>query len=103
MALEQDSKLEDLADVGFGRLDHASAPVWLDLDQAVALEADQRLADRSLRHAEVGRDPGLDQLRAGRQRAGEDLVAELLVDAALQLGREDSLTHTSGDTSYLVA
>ena len=37
-----------------------------------------------------------------RQRPGEDLVAELLVDAALQLCREDSLTHVFGDTSYLV-
>ena len=58
VALEQDSKLEDLADVCLGRLEHPSAPVRLDLDQAVALEPDQCLADRRLRHAEVGRRCG---------------------------------------------
>ncbi len=93
MTFEEDPKLEDLPDVGLGRLDYASATVWLDFNEAVALEPDKRLADRGLRHAEIGRDAGLDQLGACGERPGEDLVAKLLVDTALQLCREDSLTH----------
>ncbi len=62
-------QLEDLADVLGRRLEHACSAVRLDLDEAVALEADQRLAHRGLRDAELGRDPCLDELLARLERA----------------------------------
>ena len=62
LALDQQAELEDLPDVRFGRLEHAGSPVWLDLDEPVALEAYQRLAHGGLRDAELCRDARLDEL-----------------------------------------
>ena len=85
------------------RLDHASATVWLDLDEAVALEPDESFAHRGLRDAEIGRDAGLDELLAVVERPGDDLVAQLLVDAALELCREDSSRTHGPQRRYIVS
>ncbi len=74
------------------RLEHAGSPVRLDLDEPVALEADQRLAHGGLGDTELCRDARLDELLAGLERAGDDLVPEPLVDPALELGGNDFLT-----------
>ena len=65
LAFDQQPQLEDLADVRRRGLEHACSAIRLDLDEAVALKADQRLANGCLRDSEVSGDPGLDELLAG--------------------------------------
>jgi len=77
------------------------AAIRLDLDEAVALEANQRLAHRGLRHAELAGKPCLDELLTRAEDAGEDLVSQPFVDAALQLRRNDLLAQPLH--SYIVS
>lgn len=84
---------QDLAYVGGRRFEHVGAAVGLDRDEAVALEADERLPHRRLGDPELAGDARLDELLTRPQDAGDDLVPQPLVDSALELGRQDLLAH----------
>jgi hypothetical protein len=104
LRLEQPAQLEDLADVLLGRLEHACTAIRLDLDEAVSLEPDERLAHGSLRDPELLGYACLDELLARLELTGDDLVAETLVHAPLELRREDLLTNSPrhrGHASYI--
>ena len=95
-AFEQETQLEDLTHVLRRGLRHPSTSIRLDRDQPVALEPDEGLANRRLGDAQLLGDAGLDELRAGLELAGDDVVAQPLVDASLEqhdLPRAGSVMH----------
>ncbi len=81
---------------------HPSASIRLDRDQPVALEPDERFANRGLRDAELLGDTGLDELRPGLELTGDDLVAQALVDASLELRWNDLLARRLRHASCIV-
>jgi len=90
-----------LVHVAGRRLENARAAVRLDRNEAVPLQANQRLAHRRLRDAELGREPRLDELLARLEVAADDLVAKGLVDAPLELCRDDLVARAG--YSYIVS
>src|SRR4051794_8919282 len=79
-------RLDERADVvevgevgGVERADDRAA-ARLDVDEPLAREEDQRLADRGARRAQALGERLGPQARPGRKRAGEDRLAQLLLD-----------------------
>ena len=82
MGLDQRADLVEVERVGGVERAHERAAVGLHLDQALALEHEQGLADRRARGAEARRQRPGPQALAGREHALEDRVAQLVSDAA---------------------
>jgi hypothetical protein len=80
----------DLLHIGELERQDAHAVARHDVDQPVALEPDQRLADgRATDHEESG-EILLEDLEAGRKGVVEDPVLDAAIDG---LGRQRALTH----------
>ncbi len=83
-ALEGRAQAVDLLDVvGRDRRDRRAAMGLVD-DQALLLELEQRLADRSAADVELAGEIVLDQPRAGRELAGQDGFADRVDDVVHQ-------------------
>src|SRR6202034_4929309 len=83
--LEQLPQLVDLAQVGVAVTRHDRAPVRGDVHEAVLLQADERVPQRRLAHAEAGDQLDLPQHRARRQGGADDVVPQLQVNGVLEL------------------
>ena len=101
-ALEQETQLEDLTHVLRRGLCHPSPSIRLDRDQPVALEPDEGFANGRFGDAELLGDTGLDELRPGLELTGDDVVAQALVDASLELRRNDLLARRLRHASCIV-
>ena len=88
--LERHPSRPGVAHVAEVELRHGGAAVGLERDQPFGRQPPQRLAKRRPRHAQLLRQRCLSQLRAARQVAGQDPLAERgvdVVDHALDLQR----------------
>lgn len=101
-AFEQETQLEDLTYVLRRGLCHPSPSIRLDRDQPVALEPDESFANGRLGDAELLGDARLDELFPGLEPAGDDVVAQTLVDASLELRRNDLLARRLRHASCIV-
>ena len=78
--LDDDARLEDLADVVERRRHDEGALLGVEPDQPLALEAEQRLPDRGARDAAGLGETALGDQRAAGQTAAEDVALDLGVD-----------------------
>jgi hypothetical protein len=76
IGLEQQPQSKHLVDLAARKAAHLEAAMRVDVDQPLGAQPYQRFPYRDLADAEFGRDGILQQRRAGRVDAGQDLVAD---------------------------
>ena len=77
-------QLADRVHVGDRQAGDTRAAIGDDLDEPVALEADQRLAHRRLADAELGGDSPFDERVAWDELPADDVAAEDVIDVPLE-------------------
>ena len=82
--LERQTHLEEVADLLGSQPPHERAAVGLQLDEPVARQPLEGLADRAAAHPELPGDLDLVQALAGRDLAVQDPVAEGALDAVAE-------------------